>query len=65
MADDENNKPRYDEEALNRFAEVGRRAWADVPDAAQWVRQLRGWEPDEVARLDDPEPSRDAENDQG
>ena len=34
--------PVYDEDALNRFAEVGRKAWADVPDAAAWVRELRG-----------------------
>ena len=38
----ENYEPRYDEEALDRFAEKGRRAWADVQDAAGWVRQLRG-----------------------
>ena len=38
----EDYEPRYDEEALDRFAEEGRRAWADVPDAAGWVRQLRG-----------------------
>ena len=35
---------RYDEAALDRFAEAGRLAWADVPDAAAWVRQLRGGE---------------------
>jgi hypothetical protein len=33
----------YDEEALDRFAAAGAIAWADVPDAAQWVRELRGW----------------------
>ncbi|HEY8380389.1 MAG TPA: hypothetical protein VIK91_28090 [Nannocystis sp.] len=36
--------PAYDEAALDRFAEEGRRAWADVPDAAAWVRDLRGRE---------------------
>jgi len=38
----ENYDPSYDAAALDRFAETGRRAWADVPDAAGWVRQLRG-----------------------
>jgi hypothetical protein len=32
----------YDEAALDRFAEIGRTAWADVPDAADWVRKMRG-----------------------
>jgi hypothetical protein len=32
----------YDEEALDRFAARGAKAWADVPDAAEWVRELRG-----------------------
>ena len=32
----------YDSAALDRFIEAGTRAWADVPDAAEWVRQLRG-----------------------
>ncbi len=40
----EDYEPRYDEAAMNRFAEKGRQAWADVPDAAEWVRQLRGGE---------------------
>lgn len=35
-------QPVYDEEALNRFAAKGAEAWADVPDAAKWVRELRG-----------------------
>jgi hypothetical protein len=30
------------EEALDRFAARGAKAWADVPDAAEWVRELRG-----------------------
>lgn len=38
----ENYKPRYDEDALKRFTEAGSKAWADVPDAAGWVRELRG-----------------------
>lgn len=38
----EDYQPGYDEAALDRFAEKGRQAWADVPDAAEWVRQLRG-----------------------
>lgn len=38
----EDYEPRYDEAALDAFAAAGRRAWADVPDAAAWVRELRG-----------------------
>jgi hypothetical protein len=38
----EDYEPQYDEAALNRFAEAGRRAWADVGDAGRWLRQLRG-----------------------
>ena len=34
--------PSYDEAALDRFAEKGREAWRDVPDAAAWVREIRG-----------------------
>jgi hypothetical protein len=36
--------PSYDEAALDRFAAKGREAWRDVPDAAAWVRDLRGGE---------------------
>lgn len=32
----------YNEEALDRFATKGAAAWADVPDPAQWVREVRG-----------------------
>jgi hypothetical protein len=35
-------QPNYDEAALDRFAAKGAAAWADVPDAAQWVREVRG-----------------------
>jgi len=35
-------QPIYDEAALDRFATKGAEAWADVPNAAQWVRELRG-----------------------
>jgi hypothetical protein len=35
-------QPAYNEEALDRFAARGAEAWADVPDAAEWVRDLRG-----------------------
>ena len=35
-------QPAYNEEALNRFTAKGAEAWADVPDAAQWVREARG-----------------------
>jgi hypothetical protein len=38
----EDYSPAYDEAALDRFAEAGRKAWRDVPDAAAWVRKLRG-----------------------
>ena len=38
----EDYESKYDERALDRFAQAGKRAWADVPDAAKWVRQLRG-----------------------
>ena len=35
-------QPAYNEEALDRFTAKGAAAWADVPDAAQWVRVVRG-----------------------
>jgi hypothetical protein len=35
-------QPAYNEAALDRFAASGAEAWADVPDAAQWVWELRG-----------------------
>jgi hypothetical protein len=35
-------QPGYDQTALDRFAANGAKAWADVPDAAQWVRETRG-----------------------
>jgi hypothetical protein len=35
-------KPAYNEEALERFTDKGEEAWADVPDAVQWVRETRG-----------------------
>lgn len=38
----EDYAPGYDEAAMNRFAEAGRTTWADVPDAAGWVREIRG-----------------------
>jgi hypothetical protein len=38
----EDHAPAYDEAALERFTEAGRLAWADVPDAAAWVREQRG-----------------------
>jgi hypothetical protein len=38
----EDYQPGYDEAALDRFAEKGRSAWSGVPDAADWVRKLRG-----------------------
>jgi len=38
----EDYQPRYDEEALDRFAAAGREAWQDVTDASLWVAELRG-----------------------
>lgn len=35
-------KPEFDEAAFARMTAAGEKAWADVPDAAQWVRELRG-----------------------
>jgi hypothetical protein len=35
-------QPKYDADAFDRFAVAGAKAWADVPDAAQWVREQRG-----------------------
>ena len=35
-------QPAYSEEALDRFSARGAAAWADVPDAARWVREVRG-----------------------
>jgi len=35
-------KPEFDEVAFTRMTEAGQKAWADVTDAAQWVRDQRG-----------------------
>lgn len=35
-------KPEFDEAAFTRMTAAGEKAWADVPDAAQWVREQRG-----------------------
>lgn len=35
-------RPQFDAEAFAAMTEKGRRAWADVPDATQWVEDLRG-----------------------
>ena len=35
-------EPKFDEKALDRLVERGAKAWADVPDAAEWVESLRG-----------------------
>jgi hypothetical protein len=34
--------PAYDPEELKEFVADGTKAWADVPDASGWVRELRG-----------------------
>ncbi|MBA4137561.1 MAG: hypothetical protein C0518_09620 [Opitutus sp.] len=34
-------KPEFDEAAFTRMTTVGEKAWADVPDAAKWVREQR------------------------
>ena len=38
----ENLPPAYDPEELRELQAEGAKAWAGVPDAAQWVRDLRG-----------------------
>lgn len=38
----EDLQPVFDEEAFQRLLEKGAKAWADVPDAASWVEELRG-----------------------
>jgi hypothetical protein len=35
-------KPEFDEAAFARMTTAGQQAWADVPDAATWVREQRG-----------------------
>ncbi len=35
-------RPEFDEAAFARMTAAGEKAWADVPDAAQWVREHRG-----------------------
>lgn len=35
-------QPACGDEALDHFAAQGAEAWADVPDAARWVREIRG-----------------------
>jgi hypothetical protein len=35
-------KPEFDEAAFARMTAAGEKAWADVIDAAQWVREQRG-----------------------
>ena len=35
-------KPEFDEAAFARMTAAGEKAWADVADAAQWVREQRG-----------------------
>jgi len=35
-------EPGYNESALDEFVAAGSKAWADVSDAAGWVRELRG-----------------------
>jgi hypothetical protein len=34
-------KPEFDAAAFARMTAAGKKAWADVPDAAQWVREQR------------------------
>jgi hypothetical protein len=34
-------EPKYDEAALDRFAEEGEKVWKDVPDAHLWLAELR------------------------
>jgi hypothetical protein len=34
-------EPKYDDKSMQRLTERGAKAWADVPDAADWVESLR------------------------
>ena len=34
--------PKFDQDAFERLTMNGLKAWADVPDPAKWVRELRG-----------------------
>lgn len=36
------HNPQFDERAFELMTEAGAKAWADVPDAAGWVRETRG-----------------------
>ena len=42
LIDFEDYNPGYNEQELEKFIEEGTKAWADVSDAAAWVRDLRG-----------------------
>ena len=35
-------QPRFDPEAFAAMVAKGRKAWADVPNATEWVEKLRG-----------------------
>lgn len=35
-------QPEFDEAAFARMTAAGEKAWGDIPDAAQWVREQRG-----------------------
>lgn len=37
-----NYAPRYDDKQFRKMTAKGRKAWAEVEDPAQWVRELRG-----------------------
>ncbi|MDA8446069.1 hypothetical protein [Paracidovorax valerianellae] len=37
-----NYQPSFNEDEFRRFTDKGKKAWADVDDPAQWVRELRG-----------------------
>ena len=41
LAMQDNDHPDFDEAAFNRMTKAGAKAWADVPDAAAWVREQR------------------------
>lgn len=34
--------PLYDHDAFERMVNAGTKAWADVPNASEWVDELRG-----------------------
>ena len=38
----DHRKPKFNQDEFNTMVERGSKAWADVPDSAKWVDELRG-----------------------